>query len=132
MKIRITLSTRRTGNLLGGDDSNSILGSELNAKNSRTSCEQFRTSLEISLYKRQKNKTLSVLCQWKNEWIILEYIFPIHFFVDELYPHSYYPFLQEVFDKFHQYLKRLEHIKWLLNRIRNLTTAVSTGSIILL
>ncbi len=63
MKIRITLSTRRTGNLLGGDDSNSILGSELNAKNSRTSCEQFRTSLEISLYKRQKNKTLSVLCQ---------------------------------------------------------------------
>ncbi len=46
--IEFTLSTRGTGNLLGGNDSNCIFGSELNAKNSSTSCEQLRTSFEIS------------------------------------------------------------------------------------
>ncbi len=51
LKMKITLSTRRTCDLLDGDDSNSILGSELNAKNSRTSCEQFRTSFIMSFYK---------------------------------------------------------------------------------
>lgn len=46
--MEFTLSTRGTGNLVGGNGSNWILGSELNAKNSSTSCEQLRISLEIS------------------------------------------------------------------------------------